>query len=171
MEVVNHHHKNFSDPEFLMVRLRSLLISGDFFVMAEDGSIISDTGYADRLDRNIKALHSVKEDAISNIDEPVLIVGGDRNYYHWLMNWLPRYFLAQCCGFISELGVVTNVLSRHQRSAWDGLIGNSPKFVERHSDRVYRVKEGWIPVFFKNPIHRTRFTHRLQSGSSVDELA
>ena len=97
---------------------------------------------------------------IVDIDEPVLMLGGQNNHYHWILNWLPRLFVAKTfpdafgdlgnlkvCVHegISETYIQTLEMLGVKRS---NLIFNSMFY--GNSKHFFRFKKLYLPTFFKN---------------------
>jgi hypothetical protein len=94
------------------------------------------------------------------IDEPVLMLGGHNNHYHWILNWLPRLFVAkhfqEMFGDISNLKVCVHqgISETYIKSLEtlgikrSQLIFNS--MVYKNSKEFYYFRKLYFPTFFKN---------------------
>jgi capsular polysaccharide biosynthesis protein len=156
-------HNNLSDPDLVVAELRDVYVTPDGFVF-NDRYFISDLGYKDRLDKNvIIAKNNLSKNIV--IDKCSLI-GGHANYYHWLLNWLPRLFLLEICGFFQGKLLVNGTLANFQRDTLEYLTAQDNYETIRMKDVVF-VKELLVPVFFMNPVHSpfaiTELRRRAQS--------
>lgn len=78
--------------------------------------------------------------------------GGHNNYYHWLLNWLPRLFFYEMLDLKCPI-LVNSDFSDMQLRVLQTLFPNIKKELLVNAKKIQRVKTLHLPVFFKNPMH------------------
>jgi hypothetical protein len=80
--------------------------------------------------------------------EDALLVGGCHNYYHWLVDYLPRLLLAWKAGLRRSIPILLNEdLAPYQRSALERLGIDQSQMVHVRSDECMHVRKLWVPTF------------------------
>ena len=154
----NKYHDNLFDPEITVIKENFGIISPDFFLQTHDHYIISDIGYREKIP-SIKSFDECK--IIEVVKEESFILGGDTNYYHWLINWLPRMFLYEKLNLQHRI-IVNKNFSVNQMKIFK-------TFFPQYEDRIYKIKGHTrfekiiLPNFFLNPIHSPFAISNLRS--------
>lgn len=147
-------HPHCFDPTLSVIELQDCLVSQDGFVLTSDGFFISDAGYVIKRERALKQLQAARTASHTpSIEEPMILVGGDSNFYHWHLNWLPRAALAQRFPELRDFRVLV------RREAPQLVFESLAHWCNYGADRVLtmpglvvRVKRLFVPVFFLNPV-------------------
>lgn len=93
------------------------------------------------------------------IEEPVLMIGGHKNHFHWILNWLPRLFIAK--EFQDMFGGLENIKicvdgglrKAHIESlekigiSQEQLLFNSMSY--KNTEHFYYFKKLYFPNFFQ----------------------
>ena len=144
----NKYHDNLFDPEIAVIEESFGIISPDFFLKTHDHYIVSDIGYREK----VPSIQEFCEcEIVEVVQEESFILGGDTNYYHWLINWLPRMFLYEKLNLKCRI-IVNKNFSSTQMNIFKNIF---PQYI----DRLYKIK-GYtrfekiiLPNFFLNPVH------------------
>lgn len=144
----NKYHSNLYDPQITVLEEKNCIVSTNFFLKTEDDLLVEDIGYREKVpDIELFQLSNITE----NIKETCFLLGGDTNYYHWLLNWLPRMFLYESLNLDCKI-IVNKNFSSNQMQVFGALF---PK----HISKLYKIK-GYtkfekliLPNFFLNPLH------------------
>lgn len=145
MEYKSDHHKNLKDPVLGVVKENDCILTKNFFVLTKDNLFIKDISYEKY---NDYAKDITYEEII---EEPCFLVGGDTNYYHNLINWIPRLFLYEALNLNCKI-VVNSSFSKRQLE----VISSIFPYIK---DKIVKVNKNikfkclYIPNFFLNPIH------------------
>ncbi|NRD72376.1 glycosyltransferase family 61 protein [Shewanella sp. VB17] len=160
------HHVNLNDPDLKVVELNDVYVTPDGFVF-NDQYFISDLGYQDVVNKNFKLAQSeITVDTHLTIQQSNLL-GGHKNYYHWLINWMPRLFLLEMCGFCQGNLLVNGTLANFQKKTFEYLVIHSNYNLIRMNKVVF-VKNLRVPVFFMNPLHSPFAISQLRNRARLD---
>ncbi len=159
-------HSNLSDPSLKVVELQDVYVTSDGFVFDSEYFII-DLGYTDRIEKNISVANNLEE--VSGDIDSASLIGGHANYYHWLMNWLPRLFLLEMCGYSKRTLLVGDSWARFQQSTFNYFVKKDSYNILRVKDVVF-VKRLLVPTFFKNPLHSPFVVTQLRTRAKEDML-
>ncbi|MAK60677.1 MAG: hypothetical protein CMK09_06835 [Ponticaulis sp.] len=149
-------HENLYDPPLRVLEFEHVIVNRHGFIKLKDGSIVTDIGYRHYADPSAEHLHglSFEDSSIPLIEDPVILVGGHNNYYHWHLNWMPRVTLADRFPALRSFKLLT-----HENPA-SYVINSLEKTTNRtREDMVQlkgpprRAKRIFVPTFFMNPIH------------------
>jgi len=100
----------------------------------------------------------------------VVLVGGSSNHYHWLLNWLPRYWiwkrLAEQLGAPMRVKIAVHYGISQQHLAILGMLGiaEDDLIIMRTDVYTYRVENLYVPSFFSSHCYYVevlRFLNRL----------
>jgi capsular polysaccharide biosynthesis protein len=157
-------HSNLADPSLKVVELTNVCVTPDGFVFSDE-YFITDLGYSDCVEKNIVlAEKKMLSDVVMN---EASLVGGHANYYHWLLNWLPRLFLLEICGFNKRKLLVGQAWAGFQSLTYKYFVDETKYDVVRIRDVVF-VKRLLVPVFFKNPKHAPFAISQLRCRARLD---
>lgn len=159
MDYTTHYHDNLKDPVLAVLVEKDCFVNNDFFVLTNDQYIINDIGYRER----VPAENNFFGDEVINnttIDVGFLL-GGDSNYYHWVINWLPRLFLYESLGLDCPI-LVNKKFGKMQENVLAKLFPWATEKVVKLSSNV-KVSNLYIPNFFLNPLHSPFAIGRLRS--------
>jgi capsular polysaccharide biosynthesis protein len=159
-------HSNLSDPKLKVVELQDVYVTSDGFVFDKD-YFITDLGYADRISKNISIVEGLGE--VTNEVDKASLVGGHANYYHWLINWLPRLFLLEICGFDKGTILVGESWAGFQNAAFNYMVREADYQVLNVKEVIF-VKRLRVPVFFSNPLHAPFAVSQLRSRAENDMI-
>lgn len=145
----NKFHENLSDPELKVLRLNDAYVDNNFFVKTTNNEILQDIGYEWMLPN----IHNLLVAQSKNFQyDELFLLGGHNNYYHWLLNWLPRLFLYEMLDLKCPI-LVNSDFSDMQLRVLQTLFPNIKKELLVNAKKIQRVKTLHLPVFFKNPMH------------------
>lgn len=152
--------KYFLYPNPIVTRLPKLRIFGGSFVaMTPDGQVIEDMSLLDWSKRVVTSslpASTLTSTRIRRIDRRTMILGGQRNYYHWLLNWLSRVFIIEKAGMIDEFDsvLVNDNLATYQREILELVPALSRKKIVSISNReCVEFDQTLCAPIFSNPIH------------------
>ena len=96
LRMIFHDHPHLYDPSLQVIKFENCLVDRNGFLQIDEFTVIGDIGYKDFLPRSIRTFseNNFYDNKIPTIEEPVILIGGHNNYYHWHSNWLPRIVLA-----------------------------------------------------------------------------
>ena len=149
-------HDNLYDPRLEVLEFRDCLVNRYGLLKLSDGRVITDIGYRHNVERSLEQFSKldVSDTSIKSIIEPVVLIGGHNNYYHWHFNWMPRVVLTDMFDDLRDHRLlihgqparfVTDSLERATgRKTADALFLAGP---------VMRLKHVFVPSFFMNPVH------------------
>lgn len=147
-------HPHCFDPKLAVVELEDCLVNQDGFVLTSDGLFVTDSGYTIRKEAAQQQFSSIRDrDLLPEVEEPVALIGGHNNFYHWHLNWLPRAKLIERALGCSNLKYLI-----HGNSApfveqslvhWTGC---TPGHVISMPSPIVRVRKLFLPTFFLNPV-------------------
>ena len=149
-------HNNLFDPPLRVLEFENCIVNRHGFLKLEDGAVITDIGYRQYAAPSEKQLGglSYSDETIPLIDEPVLLIGGHNNYYHWHFNWMPRIMLAdrfealRTCKLLTHAEPAPYIMASLERATArkrdDMMALNGP---------ARRLRRVFVPTFFMNPIH------------------
>lgn len=153
--IASNYHNNLLDPYIAVIEEHNAMVNDNLFVKTNDGYIIQDIGYRERIPLNFNHV------ATEEIKDTAFLLGGDTNYYHWLINWLPRLFLYESLNLKCKI-IVNKNFSRTQLNVIKSVFpwfDGSNIIVNKNS---YLYKSLYIPNFFLNPIHSPIFISKLR---------
>lgn len=96
----------------------------------------------------------VREDKpIEVIEEPVFVLGGHDNHYHWLLNWLPRgrwmrEMVPASRGLVNCKVLVHGGISPAHLDSLRLAGISADRIVKARGDRYYHLKRAWVPSFY-----------------------
>ena len=100
-----HRHYYTEDDHVELAEFNNVISNHVFqiFFPEHNLAITDEASYIDVLNGFYSMPHEYKDNVISfewnkplvYIDEPVLMIGGRNNHFHWILNWLPRLFVAK----------------------------------------------------------------------------
>jgi len=184
---------DYLDDDYVELAEFSNVISNHIFQLffPEDNlAIVDEASYVNALN-SFTMPHKREGNSISfewnkplvYIDEPVLMLGGHNNHYHWILNWLPRLFVAKefqaVFGDLSKIKVCVHkgISETYIRSLEmlgvrrENLIFNS-MFYE-NSRHFFHFKKLYFPTFFKNtqfsPFVRDSYLKFFKENSILKE--
>lgn len=140
----NKYHSNIYDPPLGVLEEDNCIVNTNFFVKTHDNFIIFDIGYRERIPENKDFFCETKK-----ITEPHFLLGGDTNYYHFLLNWIPRLFVYEMTNL--DIPILLNNFSSKQKEICCTLFPHIKKIIRLNN--TSRFKKLYIPNFFINPIH------------------
>lgn len=146
----NQHHKNLHDPEIAVLQEVNARVNQDLFVLTYDNLIVQDIGYHNKIPRSFSKIQDVQF-----IHEPCFLLGGDTNYYHWLLNWLPRLFLYESLNLKCKIIVHQNFNSRQLKILQNIFPWVTEEYLIKNNDNNL-YSQLYIPNFFLNPLHSPR---------------
>lgn len=153
--ISNNFHNNLIDPDIAVIKEKNARIDNNSFVKTYDNYLIQDVGYRERTPVGFQ------NDSLTKIHEPAFLLGGDTNYYHWLINWLPRLFLYESLSLDCKIVVNCN-FSKMQLDTLKIIFPwvNETLLIDNQSNFVYQTL--YVPNFFLNPVHSPYFLSRLR---------
>lgn len=147
----NQHHKNLHDPRIAVLSETNARVDNNSFVLTHDGLLIEDIGYREKIPNSF----SVNETYVVN--EPCFLLGSecDNNYYHWLLNWLPRLFLYESLNLKCKI-VINKGFSERQFGVLKIFFPwiSEDLLLENNQANLYSLL--YVPNFFLNPLHSPR---------------
>lgn len=149
-------HSNVYDPKLRVLEFKDCLVNRNGFVKLKSGDIIADIGYREQLEKAIIELNSCSANgkSVQSIDEPVILVGGHYNYYHWHLNWLPRLGLADRFEDLRQFRpLMTREPKQFVRDSLEMLTGRDSAESVSLGGKVLHLSRVFIPVMFLNPMH------------------
>lgn len=150
----------FLYPSPCVVRVPQLTVTADTFIaLAPSGEIIQDVSLVDwsrQAATSPKFALNIAKRPVRTFSSRTALLGGQRNYYHWLMNWLSRIFILEQAGVMGEIDtfIVNSNLARYQTELLALIPSLAGKeFVSIGADEVAELRDSVIAPIFTNPIH------------------
>jgi capsular polysaccharide biosynthesis protein len=142
----NQHHNNLYDDLIFLLSLKNTKVYPDFFIEYNQ-DFVKELGYVERIEKNMKLSFSNP----TMIDQEVFLCGGDSNYYHWLLNWIPRLFLYEMAKLQCNI-VVNKNMTKWQKDTLSVIFPNT-RFNFITIDKPTIFSTVYVPNFFLNPQH------------------
>lgn len=150
------HMEHVYDPKLQVLEFRDCLVNRHGFVRLSNGAIIDDIGYREMLPRSLEELSNPSEEGAEplEVDEPLILVGGHENYYHWHLNWLPRLALADRFSELREVRpLILDTPSSFMRDSLEAVTDRKMADCFGLGWRKLRVSRLFVPAMFLNPMH------------------
>jgi hypothetical protein len=152
--------KYFELPEPIVAKLPQLKLMGNTFIaLTPDGSIVEDATLVSWA-RDAAVTAGSHSSAIRkggrSFGAGTLVVGCQRNYYHWLLNWMSRVFIFKKAGLLDQFSriLMNRDLAPYQAAtiaAVPELAGK--ELVDVSPGEVVTVTDSWWSSVISNPIH------------------
>lgn len=144
------------DPDFYLIEMKNVFVKqGDFVIFDHNGGFLCDGLVFNDVEKKLKVSGSVElaTDELNSAREfdDGFLIGDNNNYYHWLINYAPRYMLYERfrCSF-------PLVLTKSHNSFIDmslSILGhNHHNVIELDRNEVVSFKKLLVPCFFQNPM-------------------
>jgi capsular polysaccharide biosynthesis protein len=153
----NNYHDNCFDKNIFMIHADNIKIYPDFFVETSDGMFVEDFGYREQIEKNIKKIFVTP----NIIDKEIFLCGGHANYYHWLLNWMPRLFLYEIAKLSCPVLINKNLAS-FQKDSLNTIFPNL-KFEFLYINKPTIFTKVHMPSFFLNPQHSPFVIQKIRS--------
>jgi capsular polysaccharide biosynthesis protein len=157
----NKYHTNLYDPLLCVAQLKDCYVSRDGFVVTSDGFLLEDTGYKEKCDSAYNSF-DCEDITVDKVLEDAILIGGHANYYHWLLNWLPRKFLSDELDIQAENYLVNSNFTGMQQNVAGTFFPEKINFVPLVG--WFKVERLFLPTFFTNPIHSPYVVSRIRSA-------
>lgn len=148
-------HSNLYDPALMVLEFSNCFVDRNGFISLPTGEFIFDVGYRERIRTSIDLHTGVAErGGVPRIKEPIILVGGDNNYYHWHLNWMPRIFIADRFPELHECKILMN--SNPSKFIWESLAANTGRSLDSAflmAEPIYQIDRLFVPTMFLNPMH------------------
>ena len=167
-----HLHRHHYLPENDCIELAefSNVISNHIFQLffpEHNLAIIQDASYKNALNGFFSMPHEYQDGVISfkwnkplvYIDDPVLMIGGHNNHFHWILNWLPRLFVAKAFqdmfGSLDKVKVcVHQGISKNYIESLEKLGIKQEQLIftninYRTTENFYFFRKLYVPTFFQ----------------------
>lgn len=153
--ILNNYHNNLADPFLAVIKENNARVNDNLFVKTNDDYIIQDIGYREKIPVEFNNSLPIE------ISESTFLLGGDTNYYHWLINWIPRLFLYESLGLNCKI-IVNSEFSKSQFDILKTIFPwvREDLIIINKNNFLYRTL--YIPNFFLNPIHSPNFISKLR---------
>jgi hypothetical protein len=152
--------KYFQHPNPTLARVPSLRLRGDTFLpLTPDGCIVEDatlTAWAREAAETAEGRHFFSKGDERVFGPGTLVLGAQKNYYHWLLNWMSRIFIFQQAGLLDQFSniLVNEDLAPYQLATIAAVPGLSGKrLVGVSANEVVAVVDSWWASLISNPIH------------------
>lgn len=86
------------------------------------------------------------------VEVDTFLLGGDTNYYHNLINWVPRLFLYESLNLSCKI-VVNKNFSKIQHEVLKTIFPHLTDKIIKMESNLVLFRKLYIPNFFLNPIH------------------
>jgi capsular polysaccharide biosynthesis protein len=170
----------FQHPDPVVVRMPAIQILGGTFIgLAPDDFIIEDislTSWSRRAASSPEFSASSAELNPKRLEGQPLILGGQRNYYHWLMNWLSRIYILERDGSLDLFDslIVNSDLASYQQEFFSLIppLANK-KLIPLSGGESVELSDVVCTQIFPNPIHSPPYIEWLrnkvgQTASPID---
>lgn len=149
--------KTIFDPTFFVTELENVYVrGGDFSIVLDNGQSTWFEGlvFSDIENRyNIQPIEidckSIEE---SKKQEVGFLIGGNDNYYHWLLNYLPRIMFYEHILYRAPLILKDQMPAFAQAHLRICLDSKSENIFIKNNELIF-FKRLFVPTFFQNPIH------------------
>lgn len=155
------------DVDMLITVIDDVVINDDYFA-----PLVGDSEFC-LFDQTYYPLPDIykKENLKSEVEyynESMIILGGSNNYYHNLLNWIPRLKLIQeFDGFDGCRVLIGSRLSDHALSVISRYSGMPiSNFVRRSYDKRTVVAKAIVSSFIQNPVHSPYAINFIRSHAS-----
>ena len=152
---------SFSHGPLVVARLKNIrFYKSHGLVMTEEGWVLSDTMLTEHCQTMIEKISTgemvVSDDFSAVISEPSAVIGGQRNFYHWMFNWLSKFTALHGSTYWDDVQslVLNGPLERFQCETLFNLglsRGKNMHVVQSHDPVL--VKDAIVPTLFSNPLH------------------
>lgn len=147
------HYQHVYDPTLHVLEFRDCLVNRSGFIKLSSGEVIADIGYRERVERSVGELNAPASEPL-RIDEPVILIAGHSNYYHWHLNWLPRLALADRFDDLRAIKpLITNFRADYMRDSLEAVTGRNSRDSIMLGFQVLHLSRVFIPTMFLNPLH------------------
>ncbi|MDR0580467.1 MAG: glycosyltransferase family 61 protein [Campylobacteraceae bacterium] len=118
---------------------------------------VEDFGHREQIEKNIKKCFITPD----IINQEVFLCGGHTNYYHWLLNWMPRLFLYEIAKLSCSVLINKN-LTTFQKDTLKTIFPNLKfKFLFINEPTIFT--KAYIPSFILNPQHSPFAIQKIRS--------
>ena len=149
-------HKHLHDPRLQVLEFTDCIVSRDGFLRLKSGEVLTDIAYEAKLPQARKALEQAHANPanIQTIEEPVILIGGHNNYYHWHLNWMPRIMLADRFEDLRALPLLIHAQpADYVLESLKQATGRDASDLKMLTGPAIRLKRAFVPSMFLNPIH------------------
>lgn len=161
----------FDHPLPGIARLRNItFVTSCGLLVTEEGWVLKDatlSDFAAKADSVLNGFDGVATDGVLN--KPTLIVGGQNNYFHWLLNWLAKLTICRKSSFANQ-AIATLVAcemnryqseSLHLLKASSGLVVMSQQYKDKKESIL--IRDAIVPSII-HPAHNYEHVLRLREA-------
>jgi len=173
IDLNNQFHSHLYDPEYSILEINNCFVTKDFFVFfindKSETQFIYDIGYREKLHSNISLLRRSDSIQDANIhDNVAILLGGANNYYHWILNWMSRYFSVE---YFSELSGIDIVVHNNPSSYTLQLLRkftsiDVKQLLSLNSDITF-FRKLFIPTALINPLHAPFVVRKYKERTGI----
>lgn len=166
----------FEAPPYFLAEMSPAMVTDNFMVLSEAGNLIREdftpfTIYRDSPNRITAIYNEIRklqanavllrtQGNVERIDEPCILISGGpngaTNYYHWMLDYLPRLLLTERDTNLSKLKIVINAgLSSFQKQSLEVLGIDQSRIIFKEPEAWLLCEHLYVPSF----ISRTGCAH------------
>ncbi len=150
----------FTHPDPVIVRMPSIQILGGTFIgLAPNNFIIEDislTSWSRRAASSPQFNTACSELTPRRLEGRPLILGGQKNYYHWMMNWSSRVSILERDGCIDSFdSVIVNADLMQYQKEFINIIPSlaNKRIIPLAGGEIVELRDAECTQIFSNPIH------------------